>query len=322
MIGTTITVDDKIYNVIEFISLGVHGDVYKVEHDNIEYALKVSTKMSDNEKEFRSNVIVNNPQFFDSLVAIDDGCSQYDSIDVLNKNKIELGYHEKTILKRRKNAIGKLNIEDCSYRIYELLDDVLRNVYYKKSRIEMSDILVQIVNALHIMYSNGYSHNDFHLGNIGVKYTNDDYITIQGKSIPTHGIFIKVIDFDDAEATDKFSKNNDMLFLIYALASFHKFIRHCKKHNIKLEWSVYDTISDNILDMYRDDIDQSLNKEQKETIYTMLFQVFHYRDWQRNTLNNNKVFHPKKYVDNDTLKIIILNMYNPTKALECLLKKY
>jgi len=45
------------------------------------------------------------------------------------------------------------------------------------------------------MHSNGYIHGDFHNGNIGIVNTNEEYITILNKQIPTYGRIYKAIDY-------------------------------------------------------------------------------------------------------------------------------
>jgi len=43
------------------------------------------------------------------------------------------------------------------------------------------------------MDRHGYFHHDFHTSNIGLKKTNEKYINILGKNIPTHGYFVQAI---------------------------------------------------------------------------------------------------------------------------------
>jgi hypothetical protein len=45
------------------------------------------------------------------------------------------------------------------------------------------------------MNKNGYTHNDLHHYNIGIKKTKNKYIKILGKKIPTYGKIIKILDY-------------------------------------------------------------------------------------------------------------------------------
>ena len=66
---------------------------------------------------------------------------------------------------------------------------------------------------IYLLHKDGYTHNDMHLGNIGVTFTKKKSIKIFEKNIPTFGIILQLIDYGDVKhnkfnlSSKKFIKN-------------------------------------------------------------------------------------------------------------------
>lgn len=86
----------------------------------------------------------------------------------------------------------------CIYRLYERIDNCLGSIL-DGDRIPfcskvMYSVFIQMINIVWIMSGHGWSHNDFHAGNIGVVYE-DTNIGIGDRYIYNYGYTIKAIDY-------------------------------------------------------------------------------------------------------------------------------
>ena len=60
---------------------------------------------------------------------------------------------------------------------------------------QVLSILLQICKMILILYNNGYSHNDLHLGNIMIKNTDEKYFKFMNKKIPYNVYQLMLIDY-------------------------------------------------------------------------------------------------------------------------------
>jgi len=83
----------------------------------------------------------------------------------------------------------------CVRKIYSLVGTSLHHLLPKLNQSQIYSAIIQILYIIHLMYSNGYAHCDFHVGNVGVVKTTRKYITIFNHQIPTYGYIYKAIDY-------------------------------------------------------------------------------------------------------------------------------
>ena len=179
------------YKIIKKLGFGGQGAVYLTEYKNKKYALK-KEKMNNNdvkknlgsqfwrEIEFITNMNKKCPNHFLKLYDYDiiDDCK----FNLDNPRNLEII-----------NNMNKNNF--CNRKIYELVDTTLDKILNKLESKEIYSILIQIIYAVYIMNSNGYTHCDFHLANVGIINTKTKFIKILDKKIPTFGYLVKIIDY-------------------------------------------------------------------------------------------------------------------------------
>lgn len=148
------------YKIIREIGRGKDGIVYLVEKDNKNYAMKkekIHPKIK-REIDFFQSFANKYPEYFNQLI-------EYD---------IEGNY---------------------SRKIYDWIPNFMSNT--KLSLKEYYSIFIQLIHILHLLNKNGYVYLDVHPGNIGLVKTNNKFITINGKNVPTFGNLVKLIDFSN-----------------------------------------------------------------------------------------------------------------------------
>lgn len=83
----------------------------------------------------------------------------------------------------------------CARKLWSLIDFSLHEKLNKLNTKQIYSAIIQITNICYLMKKHGYSHNDLHPGNIGIKKTKKKYITIFSKRIPTFGYIYVAIDY-------------------------------------------------------------------------------------------------------------------------------
>lgn len=84
----------------------------------------------------------------------------------------------------------------CSIKITSIIDIMLHDIIYKISdKNIIYNLFIQVVYLSYLINKEGYYHRDLHPKNIGVIYTDDEFINILGKNIPTNGYILQAIDY-------------------------------------------------------------------------------------------------------------------------------
>jgi hypothetical protein len=181
----------KNFEIIKKISSGGQGSVYKIKYKNIIYGLKMEkileSEIKKNYKstywreiEFSKNMNNKYPDLFMTL-------HDYDIIEDCDFT-LDNPYNIERITSMNKSTY-------CSRKIYEYIDMTLDKIIDKLKLNELYSVLTQLSYVIYIMNKNGYTHNDLHIYNIGVKKTTKKYITIFNNKIPTYGKIIKLLDY-------------------------------------------------------------------------------------------------------------------------------
>jgi len=181
----------KEFKILKKIGIGGQGEINLVEIKNKKYVLKLEKIFEKDIKknlsstfwreiEFNNTICNKYPHFFYQLY----------NYDIINNCNFKLDNPYKIFY------IDELNKSNyCSRKIYEYVDTTLDKIIDKLKLHELYSILAQISYAIYIMNKHGYTHNDLHLLNIGIKKTKIKYIDIFDKKIPTYGNNVKIIDF-------------------------------------------------------------------------------------------------------------------------------
>jgi serine/threonine protein kinase len=179
------------YKIIRKIKSGGQGTVYLVKYKNKKYILKIEKILKKNinknyksiywrEIDFAKNINKINYNHFIKL---------YDYNIVNNYNfKLENPYNISYI-----DELNKSNY--CSLKIYEYVDMTLDKIIDKLNITELYSIIIQLSYSIYLMNKNGYTHNDLHINNIGIKKTKKTSIYIFNYKIPTFGNIVKIIDY-------------------------------------------------------------------------------------------------------------------------------
>ena len=200
--NNTINFDDvKIKNKL---GSGLFGTTYLALLNNKEYALKIQHILEkDKNKDFKNelwreldlynfiNTLNKKDQlFFNKLYDY----KIYDNCTHLQERAFVLDHDKQLLDKINKIEKSKLCIKyliDYGGKI-NLHDFLINNKIMVK---QVLSILLQICKMILILYNNGYSHNDLHLGNIMIKNTDEKYFNFMNKKIPYNGYQLMLIDY-------------------------------------------------------------------------------------------------------------------------------
>jgi len=205
---------------------GMAGAVFLVsstkKNEKKEYALKIekiSEKYIDSnlksrdwrEIEFSINFANKYPEQFIYLYKYDiiKNCKHIQQNEELNY----IEHLKKLPLEAQKYFIEKNKSNYCVRKIYSLVDDNLHNIFDTLTKKQIYSMIAQISYILYLMKQNGYTHNDLHTQNIGVKKTSKKYLSILGNKIPIIEYQYKAIDFGMVlHKKYKLNKNEKELF--------------------------------------------------------------------------------------------------------------
>jgi serine/threonine protein kinase len=181
------------YKIIKKLGSGQFGTTYLVEKDGKKYAMKMEKiYKKDIKKSFKSEVW-REIDFASKLgKKYPNQFTRLYEYDIIDNCKHTQKYDEKFLQK----FIDRTKSKFCSRKIYSLVDTTLDKYIDKvDSKNKFYSIIAQICYIIYLMNKNGYTHNDLHIGNIGIVYTDEEYVEIFGKSIKTYGILVKAIDY-------------------------------------------------------------------------------------------------------------------------------
>ncbi len=99
----------------------------------------------------------------------------------------------------------------CVKKLFSLIDNTVSELQIDAmSKQEIYSVVAQIMYVIYILDTHGWVHGDFHSGNIGVKHTDETFVTMELGSekinVPTFGRLIQAIDFGGVLHKDFFKK--------------------------------------------------------------------------------------------------------------------
>ena len=189
------------YTIIKTLGKGMHGTVYLVKNkEGEEFAMKVEQIF---EKDLEQNFISSVWREIDFANTMSSKYPQQFMKIFEYKNKRCDYIHELDSNRwSSMNAKTKEYYEElfaspfCSIKITSIIDIMLHDIIYNISdKNIIYNLFIQVVYLSYLINKEGYYHRDLHPKNIGVIYTNDEFINILGKNIPTNGYILQAIDY-------------------------------------------------------------------------------------------------------------------------------
>mgnify|MGYP000417384505 CR=1 FL=1 len=335
--------------IIKKIGYGYFGTVYLVKDDkNHRYALKIEQVSPDflvkslrsfvwRENEFSKKMNKLYPNHFLKLHAhlIDNDCEH----NQLTENNIDLN-HKSNDPKFDKLRKHLSTLKSCSVKLWSIIDLTLHDILKKWKTFKIktfNNIMIQLVYVIHLMNKHGYSHNDLHVGNIGLTKTNNKFINISGTKIKTYGYYVCVIDYglilhkkynltSDEKNTIKYS--NDLLYVILLIANIYF-------KNFKKTFPNIDITKDaKISKKYLIEINKYLPNEVqtkkafkiKNFLLNVIYKVVYYDVYCKQIFKNDlskikKVQLRLDIMDINDFLFIVKNCYDVDKVLNHLLDK-
>lgn len=185
------------YKILKELGNGMNGTTYLASHNNKKYALKIEKIFEKDIKKSTSSPTWREIEFckYMNKKYPDQFLTLYEHEIINNcEHEQKFSIDIKTFKKSVQNTLIEKNKSTfCSVKVYSLVDTTLRKLKDNLTDKEAMSIMVQVANIVYILHEHGYTHNDLHLDNIGVKYTDKKYITILGKQVPTYGRLIQPI---------------------------------------------------------------------------------------------------------------------------------
>jgi serine/threonine protein kinase len=191
-------IDD--YQIVHELGHGMIGTIYLVKKDGKKYALKIEHILEKDVKknlssrlwreiEFAERMGTQYPDQFMKIYEHDiiDGCQ--------HKQKYSISLDK--LPDQPAEEIRQLSKSSfCSRKIYSIVTTSLDRVIDQIDVRQIYSIIIQLVYAIYLMHSNGYVHNDLHMGNIGlIRQKKNHRINIMGYNLPTYGYQVQIIDY-------------------------------------------------------------------------------------------------------------------------------
>jgi hypothetical protein len=325
--------------IIRELGAGVYGIVYLVKDEfNQNYALKIS-KITEvdikksyaspfwREIEFSKTMNKLYPKHFmrlyDYEISVCPDCKEDDTLDKLEYEKL----YEYDGLTKGTYYHTKL--------MYSLIDmDLYTYIVSKEFNAQFFyNLLIQSVYVVYLMEKEGYKHTDLHPGNLGVVYTDLEYIDILGNDIKTYGMIVQAIDYGQVlhkkyeltdDETDKLKNSHDMLSLIYPLNNDDEFYNL----NIANDPDKYGDVFNNMtIDDYEKNIlkffiNSGFTIHDQNFLTRYLYTLIFYQKYQRKYIPNLKeTIAPRLLIDINNIFFMVYNAYDTNKILKNLLKE-
>ena len=189
------------YTIIKTLGKGMHGTVYLVKNNSgEEFAMKVEQIFEkDLEQNFKSPVW-REIDFSNTMSS--KYPQQFMKIFEYENKRCDYIHELYSYRWSSMNVNVKQYFEElfsspfCSIKITSILDIMLHDIIYNISdKNIIYNLFIQVVYLSYLINKEGYYHRDLHPKNIGVIYTNDEFINILGKNIPTNGYILQAIDY-------------------------------------------------------------------------------------------------------------------------------
>lgn len=306
-------VDD--YKIIKEIAHGMFGTVFLVKKNNVKYAMKIEKVLKkdaniklQNELKFMKVVASKHPNQFIQLV-------DYDIVE--NCKHIQKYAHDPTIFNTKKQKLfEKLkNSKYCIRKIYTLVDNTLKEIANKLSVKQMYSMIIQLYYALHILYSKGYVHGDFHMGNIGVVITTSKHVNAFGHKIPTFGYIYKLIDYDDIVYKKTNTPNYDIESIKY-FTTHTTFWNYVRENNIMIN---FDDVYEKFKLMNEYEFIKQLTNEKHDQMY--LFNII-YNDQHNKLILGDSIHIPiKLLIPFEDILFLVQNCKNTDSVVNYFIEK-
>lgn len=337
------------------IGQGIFGSVYLAKGKNgNSYAIKIEhileTEIKQNYKynfwrevEFANTMNELYPLHFMKLYdyKIDPKCTyktNWDKIDV------KLSDFPKDIQKQYKKLWSS---KYCATTLYSFVDTTLSKVIESWKVFDdviFYDLFIQLVYVIYLMDKEGYVHQDLHPNNIGINFTQTKTINIFGSKIPTHGMYVVILDYATVlhkkyiltNAEKKVLANENDLFValnfVYDFEDFAKYY-HAELFTINSTKWCYRNPANNIdalhvklLEEYLKNL--SLDKDHKAWLQSILFKVLYFHLYEKQVLDKIETkikepihyFEPRLYIPTEAIVFAIGNIYNIDKVVKYLIK--
>lgn len=187
--------------IIKELGHGMIGTTYLVKLASTQYAMKIekipesnvvdkfNTKYNEwREIEFSEHFGNKYPEQFVKLYSWDI----IDNCDYVNPS--DFSHLPENVQKKLQD---KIDSKFCIRKLYSLVDTDLSKIAESLNKKQTYSLIIQTAHIIWLLGTEGYSHNDLHYGNIGVKYTNKKYIKILNNKIPipVYGHIFVALDF-------------------------------------------------------------------------------------------------------------------------------
>lgn len=247
------------YKIIKKLHSGGQGTIFLININNKKYALKIE-KIHD--KDIKKNL---SSSFWREIEFIKTMYKKYPFFFMkLFDYKIKNNYNYLLDNPYNIDFINKLNkCTYCTFKIYDYIPKTLNDIIDKLSFNELYSVLIQIYYIIYILGKNGYTHNDFHINNIGVIKTKNKYIKIFNNNIPTYGINIKLLDYGRV-LHKKYKLIIDPFINIHEkkILNFNKILDIRSTIYFLFERPIYKHVSKNFWIKHNDDINIFLNSQE------------------------------------------------------------
>ncbi len=328
------------YNVIDKLGVGFHGTTFLVEDKKTKerYAMKIENilkeHMDENYKspymreiDFAKTMGTKYPNQFMKIYKYENKKCRY-------KHFISPVRREKFTPEQESEFKKLINSGYCSIKFFSLVDNILEKIIYNLDKNVIYDLFIQLVYIAYLINKEGYLHGDFQPGNVGFIKTNDKFIKIFDKNIPTHGYLLQAIDYgsvlhpkydlNDVEK-NRLKYHNDLVRNYRII--FKLMLKNLREKHTDIDIYKPVDITENqneILKSYLKNIikdDTTTEKNFYANLEKILYKIMFFDEYQSqlNIKDKVKLF---DFMSIETLQFMILNYHDIEKILRHLIEKY